>query len=68
MKIKTKFNKGQRVYLLYNNKIVQRIILSIEVNYAFEYLTPVIWYGLEHIGKHKEEELFATKQELIDSL
>ena len=68
MEIKTKFNPGQRVYLLYDNKVEQDLIITLNVTLGSKHLTPVICYYLENCGMRREKDLFATKQELIDSL
>ena len=76
MIIKTKFNKGDRVWYMENNKPTQVKICSIEIFYVgtnqdhIKYTgadvdNPVTW--LDHTNLH-ENILYLSKQELLDSL
>ncbi len=73
MKLKLKFNVGDTAYTIIGHKIhevtiksIKAVIVGIEshhrtIDYEF--------YGGPHgIGQEREENLYATKQELINSL
>ena len=76
MEIKTKYNLGDKVWLMWANRAIQREISRIYVciNYKEKYET----YGLmleddeDDVDiseiEHEPEDLFPTKQELLDSL
>lgn len=72
MEIKTKFNLGQKVYLLWNNKVVcpqiEGIIVRVNtLGYGEKDIS--ITYELVELDKRFDEEvLFATKEELLQSL
>ena len=73
MEIKTKFNLGQKVYLLWNNKVVCPQIdgISVRVDIALGNGEKDISITYELVGLAKrfdEEVLFATKEELLQSL
>ena len=76
MTIVTKFNKGDEVWYMKNNKPAWIIISAIEVFYvgtnqdkisynAYDGLTPVTW--LDH-SNLREDTLFLTKEDLLKSL
>ena len=72
MEIKTKFNLGQKVYLLWNNKVVCPQIegISVRVNALGNGEKDIsIIYELVELDKRFDEEVvFATKEELLQSL
>lgn len=80
MTIKTKFDVGSFVYVIYNNKVrcfdIDSIRISVASRYnpdiRYEVVSPHISYTLNIGGDKKdifqEEEIFATKEELIESL
>lgn len=72
MEIKTKFNLGQKVYLLWNNKVVSPQIDGISVRViALGNGEKDISITYELVGMDKrfdEDVLFATKEELLQSL
>ena len=72
MEIKTKFNLWQNVYLLWNNKVVCQQIegISVRVNALGNGEKDIsIIYELVGLDKRFDEEvLFATKEELLQSL
>lgn len=72
MEIKTKFNLGQKVYLLWNNKVVCPQIegISVRVNALGNGEKDIsITYELVELDKRFDEEvIFATKEELLQSL
>lgn len=72
MEIKTKFNLGQKVYLLWNNKVVcpqiDSIIVRVIALGGGEKDISIV-YELDELDKRFDEEvLFATKEELLQSL
>ena len=72
MEIKTKFNLGQKVYLLWNNKVIYPQIESISVRVDAlgngEKDISIIYELVELDKRFDEEVLFATKEELLQSL
>lgn len=75
MTIETKYNPGDTVWFMSNNKIVQSSIKKLSM--SFIYSLEVSWeLELEEEGSfihnmpasRTEDKLFSTKQELIDSL
>ena len=72
MEIKTKFNLWQKVYLLWNNKVVSPQIDGISVRViALGNGEKDISITYELVGLDKrfdEDVLFATKEELLQSL
>jgi hypothetical protein len=73
MKIETKFNIGDDVFRIYNSKIVIYEIYNINIKvYKNCYHSVGVKIKYELLGRPnvlvEEEELFATKQELLDSL
>ena len=72
MEIKTKFNLWQKVYLLWNNKVVSPQIDGISVRViALGNGEKDITITYELVGLDKrfdEDVLFATKEELLQSL
>ena len=76
MKIEAKYNIGQTVFYMYDNKVQQSEIISINISVSKTYYTNQIEikYTLDHaVGKcdfvkYNEKYLFETKQELLDSL
>ena len=72
MEIKTKINLGQKVYLLWNNKVICPQIDGISVRViALGNGEKDISITYELVGLDKrfdEEVLFATKEELLQSL
>ena len=70
MKIETKFNLGDKVFVLCNNKVQKVEVVSlcafteisdIKINYDVRFWTG----GVETLSEYR---LFETKQELINSL
>jgi len=76
MKIETKFNKGDVVYYLLDHKICKGIVeLPIETITTTDFkgkLSTTIYCNINNgtlpYKKHDMNYLFATKQELLDSL
>ena len=67
MQIETKYNINDEVWFINNNKVKNLSIMAIMT--FFEKNTLTIEYGLNsYIGKFKESDLFATKEDLIKSL
>ena len=76
MTIETKYNIGDEVFTLYNNKVstlkIWGIDVSIEKGFDGQYVLPtkvkILYYDF---GKHhtfNEQDLFPTKEELLKSL
>ena len=69
MKIETKFNSGDVVWRMDNNKPIQIKIVDIHANYYAEIKQWQIDYSIaSHGGGYPEYELFSTKEELLASL
>ena len=64
MNLETKYNINDRVWLMYDNKPLECAINSILVNRYLQIFYTLI--GLAHV--HKEQHLFLTKQDLLNSL
>lgn len=76
MTIETKYNIGDEVFVLYNNKVstlkIWGIDVSVEEGFDGQYTLPnkvkILYYDF---GKHhsfNEQDLFPTKAELLNSL
>ena len=73
MTIETKYNIGDRVFFLYKGKVRSGIISSFIVissykNRKVETLNTSITYIIDHEYERDEEELFLSKEELINNL
>ena len=73
MTIETKYNIGDRVFFLYKGKVRSGIISSSVVissykNRKVETLNTSITYIIDHEYERYEEELFPSKEELINNL
>ena len=72
MEIKTKFNLGQKVYLLWNNKVIcpqiDGILIRINALGNNEKDISITYEFVELDKRFDEEVLFATKEELLQSL
>lgn len=75
--IETKFELGQIVYVLYNNKIIEALIKEINISSNIldalvitdiKYYLMLNDYTLSNIGYYKESDIFDTKGELINNL
>jgi len=78
MKAETKFDIGNYVFTMYNNRIVNAKIVEIKI-IIYEATTPcskpIVWYKLEKTNydhsetfEVDEKNVFATKDELIQFL
>lgn len=76
MTIETKYNIGDVVYVMYNNKVTSIKICGMDINieegFDGQYTLPtkveILYYDF---GKHhsfNEQNLFPTKEELLKSL
>jgi hypothetical protein len=70
MTIETKYNIGDEVWLLYNNKAVSSRIFRIEVKVDLRLSARIIYYlsGSNIDEFCSEDKLFRTKEELLKSL
>ena len=70
MKIETKYDVGQEVFMLKNNKVKNLEIskIEIEIKTGYDYPLTEITYILMHEFPVKEEQIFATKEALLESL
>lgn len=70
MKIETEFDNGQSVWFMRNNKCDNRPIIEINCVVIGQHM-PHIYYNFQTedgVVKMIEERVFATKEELINSL
>lgn len=73
MTINTKANIGDTVYFLYQNKVETAVVRHIKINVAEEQTQFIVGekvfidYSINGFSK-AEEDIFLTKQELLDSL
>ena len=75
MKIETKFDIGDEVYFIHDNKVDSSFIVKIKIN-IMEDIDIKFWMDKKQSGYILEEvpiiksnnEIFKSKQELIDSL
>ena len=72
-KIKTKFDIGDKVYLLHRNKIIQAEIYLIDVNITIfngckirDVYYKLADYDNKLIGEFAEDLLYETKEQLIN--
>ena len=72
MTIKTKFNVGDEIFYLGDNQVKTTIIISIYTHSWYvekeDRVFTTIKYDFEDIDKRYEDEIFATKQDLLNSL
>ena len=71
MDAKTKFNVGDRVYIMYYNRIAPFKVHSIHIKISDGDISPIVTYVLYYIDEEttrEEKEVFATKDEIIDFL
>ena len=70
MTIETKYNIGDDVWLLYNNKAVSSRIFRIEVKVDLHLSARIKYYlsGSDIAEFYSEDKLFPTKEELLKSL
>ncbi len=66
MKVNTKFNINETVWVVSDNKVIQQKVRGIEISVEKKVIT--ITYSLLDDSKYTETELYKTKEELIDAL
>ena len=67
MEVQTKFNINDTVWVVVDNKVTQRRITGIEISVENPSKPEIIYATIGDI-KYPEQDVFKTKQELIDSL
>ena len=67
MEVQTKFNINDTVWVVADNKVTQRRITGIEISVEDSALPKITYTTIGGI-KYPEQDVFKTKQELIDSL
>lgn len=72
MQIETKFKPGDTVYFIHDNKVVEDIVLFLEIvarldSSEIKYAMTKTSDRMKYI-RFQENEIFATKQELLNSL
>ncbi len=67
MEVQTKFNINDTIWVVADNKVVQRNITGVEIT-VVDPSKPEITYATIGDVKYPEQDVFKTKQELIDSL
>lgn len=70
MKIETKFNLDDEVFVIWENKVCHAVVTAIDIHISCLPMKIIYQVQFETAGiiGFYEERLFATKQELIDSL
>lgn len=70
MKIETRFNCGEKVFYLNDNKIVQEEIYEINITARGGFIVEYLFNRKGNTSPHcvNETKVFATKEELINSL
>ena len=74
MIIKTKFEPRQEVWVMQDNKPIKLFVHSININIGLNFNKEIIYekiYNLANgrfVGKLKENEIYATKEDLKNSL
>jgi hypothetical protein len=71
MTFQTKFSVGQAVWVLDHYKVEKRVITGIDIHkemYDDKILEQIATYSFGIFPKHREEECFETKEELINFL
>lgn len=72
MIIQTKYNYGDKVWVMYNNKPTQIEIETISIDVIIHgIINNITYYSTtlsETLLRFDEKELFSTKDELLDSL
>lgn len=67
MEIKTKFNIGDKVWTIYNDKVQTITINKIKIECSSS--QPIITYMQDYVSDYfDEKKLFKTKEELLKSL
>lgn len=67
MEVQTKFNINDTVWVVSDNKVVQRKITGVEITVVDPSKPEIIYATIGDI-KYPEQDVFKTKQEIIDSL
>ena len=67
MEVKTKFNVGDMVWYIYNNKVSHLDVTAVSIS-VYSDSDPIIKYTLHYDYELDESKLFTTKEELLKSL
>lgn len=67
MEVQTKFNINDTVWVVVDNKVTQRRITGVEICVEDSALPKITYTTIGDI-KYPEQDVFKTKQELIDLL
>lgn len=73
MQIETKYNIGDKVWFMHDNKVKSGTIITIGVfverDMNSQYVSNSVQYGLDNFDyPYRENHLFPTKEELLKSL
>ena len=68
MKIETKFNIGDAVYYMRDNKVDKSTVNKIDIVIGGKGVSVAYWVGLHGEYKRHEGYIFANKEELLKSL
>lgn len=68
-----KYSPTQKVWGIFNGKALELPINEVQVNWKKDSMQLIYWFKLERDGNYdmtylKEEQIFHTKEELINSL
>ena len=67
MTIETKYNVGQKVWILHRNTIREETVIEIKIEVNKRGKAEII-YDIRYMEDVSESELFPSKQALLDSL
>lgn len=68
MKIETKYNIGQEVFVMYEDRIHKRKVLDILIKCNSPYSIEIEYNIFGYIRKYPEKEVFLTEDDLLQYL
>ena len=68
MEVKTKYNIGDMVFFISNNRVMNLKVTGVGISVDDASGEPEIFYHLHYDSKMPENKLFRTKKELLESL
>lgn len=68
MKIETKYDIGQEVFVMYEDRIHKRKVLDILIKCNSPYSIEIEYNIFGYIRKYPEKEVFLTKEDLLSHL
>lgn len=68
MEVKTKYNIGDMVFFISNNRVMNLKVTGVGISVEDASGGPKIFYHLHYDSEMPENKLFRTKKELLESL